>query len=47
MDAVGPGVDDLAGALRPAWVDVLVRTSLYALGVFVVLVLEHGFKERH
>ena len=32
---------------RPAWVDVVVRTSLYSLGVFVVLVLEKGFEGRH
>ena len=32
---------------RPAWVDVVVRTALYILGVFVVLVLEKGFEGRH
>lgn len=32
---------------RPAWVDVVVRTALYALGVFVVLVLEKAFEGRH
>ncbi len=31
---------------RPAWVDVVVRTALYAAGVVVVLALEHGLKER-
>lgn len=32
---------------RPAWVDVVVRTALYALGVFVALVLEKAFEARH
>jgi|1_EtaG_2_1085319.scaffolds.fasta_scaffold01724_7 hypothetical protein len=32
---------------QPAWVDVLVRTALYSLGVFVVLVLEKAFEGRH
>lgn len=32
---------------RPAWVDVIVRTLLYAAGVFVVLVLEKSFEARH
>jgi len=32
---------------RPAWVDVVIRTSLYSLGVFVVMLLEKGFEERH
>jgi len=31
---------------RPAWVDTLLRTGLYAAGVLVVLVLEHGLRER-
>lgn len=31
---------------RPAWVDVLLRTVLYASGVVVVLVLEKGFEGR-
>ncbi len=31
----------------PAWVDVLVRTILYSLGVALVLVLEKGFEGRH
>ena len=32
---------------RPAWVDVVLRTALYAFGVFVVLVLEKTFEGRH
>ena len=32
---------------RPAWVDVVVRTILYAVGVLVVLLLEKGFEGRH
>lgn len=32
---------------QPAWVDVLLRTGLYLLGVFLVLVLEKGFEGRH
>lgn len=32
---------------RPAWVDVLLRTALYALGVLVVLLLEKAFEGRH
>ena len=32
---------------RPAWVDVVVRTALYALGVFIVVVLEKAFEGRH
>jgi hypothetical protein len=32
---------------QPAWVDVLLRTSLYALGVLLVLLLEKGFEGRH
>jgi hypothetical protein len=32
---------------RPALVDVLLRTVLYALGVFVVILLEKGFEGRH
>ena len=31
----------------PAWVDVVLRTVLYSAGVFLVLVLEHGLRERH
>lgn len=32
---------------RPAWVDVVARTALYAFGVFVVVVLEKAFEGRH
>jgi hypothetical protein len=32
---------------RPAWVDVVLRTALYALGVLVVLVFEKAFDGRH
>ena len=32
---------------RPAWVDVMVRTLLYSLGVLAVLLLEKGFEGRH
>lgn len=32
---------------RPAWMDVVLRTLLYALGVVVVLVLEKGLEGRH
>jgi len=32
---------------QPAWVDVVLRTALYSLGVAVVLVLEKGFEARH
>lgn len=32
---------------RPAYVDVLARTILYSLGVFVVLLLEKSFEGRH
>lgn len=32
---------------RPAWVDVVLRTALYALGVLVVLLLEKAFEGRH
>lgn len=34
-------------ARRPAWVEVAVRTGLYALGVLVVLLLEKAFEARH
>jgi hypothetical protein len=34
-------------AARPAWVDVALRTVLYALGVVVVLILERGVEGRH
>jgi hypothetical protein len=32
---------------RPAYVDVIARTVLYTLGVFVVLLLEKSFEGRH
>ena len=32
---------------RPTWVDVGLRTALYAAGVVVVLLLEKGFEGRH
>jgi len=32
---------------RPAWLDVVLRTALYTLGVFVVLILEKGLEGRH
>ena len=32
---------------RAAWVDVVLRTALYTIGVFVVLVLEKGLEGRH
>lgn len=32
---------------QAAWVEVLLRTALYLLGVFVVLLLEKGFEGRH
>ena len=32
---------------RPAWVDVVLRTVIYSLGVAMVLVLEKGFDGRH
>ena len=32
---------------QPAWVDVVLRTALYAFGVFVLLLLEKGFEGRH
>lgn len=32
---------------QPAWLDVVLRTALYASGVVVVLVLEKGFEARH
>jgi hypothetical protein len=34
-------------AQRPAWVEVALRTALYALGVLVVLLLEKAFEARH
>jgi len=32
---------------RPAWVEVLLRTALYAAGVFLLLLLEKAFEARH
>ena len=32
---------------QSAWVDVILRTAMYSLGVAVVLVLERGFEGRH
>jgi hypothetical protein len=32
---------------QPVWVDVVLRTALYALGVLVVVILEKGFEGRH
>ena len=32
---------------QPAWIDVILRTALYASGVVVVLVLEKGLEGRH
>jgi hypothetical protein len=32
---------------RSAWVDVLLRTMLYSLGVLIVLLLERAFEGRH
>jgi hypothetical protein len=32
---------------RPAWVDVVLRTTMYSTGVAVVLALEKGFEGRH
>lgn len=32
---------------RPAWVDIVLRTILYALGVLLVLLLEKAFEGRH
>jgi hypothetical protein len=32
---------------KPAWVDILLRTLLYTLGVVIVLLLEKGFDARH
>ena len=31
---------------QPAWVDVFLRTALYSLGVFAVLILEKGLESR-
>jgi hypothetical protein len=32
---------------RPAWVDVLLRTALYSVGLVLVMVLERGLEGRH
>ena len=32
---------------QPAWVDVVLRTALYAFGVFVLVLLEKAFEGRH
>jgi hypothetical protein len=32
---------------RPAWINVVLRTALYASGVFIVLLLEKAFEGRH
>jgi hypothetical protein len=32
---------------QPAWIDVIARTVLYALGLFVVILLEKAFEGRH
>lgn len=32
---------------RPAWIDVVLRTAIYSLGVAMVLALEKGFEGRH
>ncbi len=32
---------------RPAWVDVVLRTALYGIGVLIMLLLEKGFEGRH
>lgn len=32
---------------RPAWVDVILRTALYGLGVVIVMALEKGIEGRH
>ena len=32
---------------QPAWMDVILRTALYGLGVVVMLLLEKGFEGRH
>jgi hypothetical protein len=32
---------------KPVWVEVLVRTFLYLIGIFIVLVLEKSFEARH
>ena len=32
---------------HPAWIDVVLRTAMYSVGVAVVLLLEKGFEGRH
>jgi hypothetical protein len=32
---------------KPAWVDVVLRTALYAICVFLILLIEHTFEGRH
>ena len=32
---------------QPAWVDVVLRTALYALGALVIMALERAFESRH
>lgn len=32
---------------QPAWVDVVVRTTLYSAGALVIMVLERAFESRH
>ena len=32
---------------QPAWIDVILRSALYCLGVLVVLLVEKGFEGRH
>jgi hypothetical protein len=32
---------------RPAFVDVLIRTVLYSIGVFIAVIAERGFEQRH
>ncbi len=39
---LGPWVRD-----RPVWVDVVLRTTLYVFGLFIVLLLEKAFDGRH
>ena len=33
--------------VRPAWVDIILRTTLYGFGLLVVLILEKAFEGRH
>lgn len=32
---------------KAAWIEIVLRTALYALGVFIILLLEKGFEGRH